>query len=284
MRKILLLLLLAGLFRALPAQDDSWRDQMEYLIYTPRYFGPNAFPLPELTGGSLSDRWEVELRGDFHTMTGDRTKDLFARLYIPIAHGRAGITVSGVIQEWYKTSEAVRDERHAVEVEPPIPCRGDIVVNCYYQVLRSDRWADVVVSANIKTASGGRLCDARYTDAASYWFTAEAGRTLWADTTRAAFVRAQGLAGFYCWMTNDMVHRQNDALCYGIGLKGGWRGLELACDFSGLRGYRGQGDRPVLFRSRLSYELRKNVVAFGYKRGLRDYLYDSFSIGYTRCF
>ena len=30
----------------------------------PRYFGPNAFPIPELVGGSLSSRWEVELRGN----------------------------------------------------------------------------------------------------------------------------------------------------------------------------------------------------------------------------
>ena len=109
-----------------PAIAEDWRDQMEYLIYSPRYFGPNAFPIPELTSGRLSARWEVELRGEYHTMTGDQTKDIFTRLYVPIAKGRAGINVSWVFQEWYKTSTEVRDERHAVETESPIVCRGDV--------------------------------------------------------------------------------------------------------------------------------------------------------------
>lgn len=266
------------------AFSQDWRENMELLVYTPRYFGANAFPIPELTGGKLSSRWEVELRGDFHKMSGDKTKDIFARLYIPIAKGRAGVAVSGVIREWYKTSAEIRDERHAVETKSPIPCYGDIIVNCFYQLLRSDRWLDAVVSANIKTASGGRLCDARFTDAASYWFTAEAGRNLWGDEIHSAYIRAEALVGFYCWMTNDMVHRQNDALSYGVGLKGGVKGFAIGCDYSGIRGYKGNGDRPMIFRSKLSYEIKKNIVTFGYKHGIQDYLYDSFSLGYTRCF
>ena len=50
------------------------------LKYSPRYFGANALPFPELMGGKLSPRWEVELRGEYHKMTGDKTKDVFARL------------------------------------------------------------------------------------------------------------------------------------------------------------------------------------------------------------
>ena len=225
-----LLIILLGLSR--PAIAEDWRDQMEYLIYSPRYFGPNAFPIPELTG----------------------------------------INVSWVFQEWYKTSTEVRDERHAVETESPIVCRGDVVLNCFYQVLRSERWLDVAVSANLKTASGGRLCDARYTDAASYWFTAELGRDLWKDEAHEAFLRAQAQAGFYCWMTNDMVHRQNDAFCYGVGLSGGVKGFSLDCDYSGIQGYENIGDRPMIVRTNLSYEIKKNIISF------------HFGLGYTRCF
>ncbi len=286
MRRVLFILCCCcQLLLSLPVQaGDEWRENMTLLNYSPRYFGPNAFPMPELMGGQLPYRWEVELRGEYHTMEGDQTKDIFARLYIPIVKGRAGISISGVYQEWYETSPEVRDERHAVEVKQPIPCHGDIIVGCHYQVLRSEKWADVVVNATLKTASGGRLCDARYTDAAAYWFDCNIGRTLWHNEETNASFRVQGMAGFYCWMTNDMVHRQNDALTYGLGLQGTYRGFSLNCDYSGIRGYRGDGDKPMVVRAKLNYEIKKNILSFGYKHGIQDYLYDSFSLAYIRCF
>ena len=63
-----------------PVKALEWWEKVEYLTYSPRYFGPNAFPIPELVGGSLSSRWEVELRGEYHKTRGDQTKDIFARL------------------------------------------------------------------------------------------------------------------------------------------------------------------------------------------------------------
>ncbi|MCI6523491.1 MAG: hypothetical protein ACI3ZW_09965 [Parabacteroides sp.] len=262
--------------------EDSWRDKMEGLIYAPRYFGPNAFPTPEMFGGNLPARWAVEVRGDFHHMTGDDTKDIYASLYVPIAKGKASVKIQGVIREFYKTSEAVRDERSAVEVKSPIPCYGDVIVNCHYQVLRSERWADITVSANLKTASGGRVCDARFTDAVTYWFDANIGRNLWRNPE--ASVRVQGLVGFYCWMTNDMIHRQNDAFCYGLGLTGQWRNFTLSGLYQGIQGYEKEGDRPMAVRFRLEYELKKNALAFQFKQGMKDDLYRALSLSYIRYF
>ena len=31
-------------------------------------------------------------------------------------------------------------------------------------------------------------------------------------------------------------------------------------------------------------KLKKNIISFRYKHGVRDYLYDSYSIAYIRCF
>ena len=140
------------------------------------------------------------------------------------------------------------------------------------------------MNGSLKTASGGRLCDARYTDAAAYWFDCNIGRTLWQDSLVGASIRAQGTAGFYCWMTNDLVHRQNDAFTYAVGVQATLRGFSLDVDYTGIQGYKNEGDRPMIFRSKLSYEIKKNRISLGYKHGIRDYLYDSFSLGYTRCF
>lgn len=278
-----LLVFCCSFFTIFPANAD-WRNKIPLLKYSPRYFGANAFPFPELMGGKLSPRWEVELRGEYHKMTGDKTKDVFARLYIPIAKGRAGVSLYGVIQEWYETSPEVRDERNAVDVKSPIPCHGDFILSCHYQVLKSEKWVDIVVNATLRTASGGRLCDARYTDAAAYWFDCNIGRTLWQNPEKNASVRLQGMAGFYCWMTNDLIHRQNDALTYAIGAQATYRGFTLNCDYTGIKGYRGDGDKPMIVRSKLNYEIKKNIISFGYKHGIQDYLYDSFSLAYIRCF
>ncbi|MDR3260993.1 MAG: hypothetical protein LBT78_04075 [Tannerella sp.] len=257
---------------------------MELLVYTPRYFGPNAFPVPELHSGQVGNRWEVEIRGEYHYYTGDRTKDVFARLFIPFAKGRAGLEVSGVVVEDYLMTDETKEERHAVENRSPIGCYGDVIISSFYQLLRSDKWCDVTLGCNLKTASGGRLCDARFTDAATYWFDLTAGRNLFQDREHKAFVRLQGMAGFYCWMTNDMVHRQNDATLFGGGLSGGYKNVLLTVDCSGFYGYQNNGDHPVVFRSKFNYELKKNIFSFRYAHGLKDSLYDSYSFAYIRCF
>ncbi len=266
------------------AAHADWRDNTELLIYSPRYFGPNAFPIPTLRSGQVPSRYEVELRGEYHHFRGDKTKDLFARALLPFVRGRAGIEVSLVITEKYKMTPETRDERYAVETESPIGCHGDVVVNCFFQVVKSPKWADVMISANLKTASGGRLCDARYTDAASYWFDATAGRNVWQNPEGTAAIRLQAMVGFYCWMTNNMIHRQNDAVSYGGGLTATYRGMEFTTDVSGFHGYKDNGDRPLVWRNKLSYEIKKNIVALRYNHGMKDSLYDTWSLGYIRCF
>lgn len=276
---------IAGCFLPdLQAQGDEWRELTEHLIYVPRYFGPNAFPLPELRDGKVGVRYEIELRGEYHFNPGDRTKDVFGRLFVPFAKGRAGVEICGVIVEDYEMSDAVRDERYAVENRSPISFYGDLIISSFYRILRSDRWFDATVSSNLKTASGGRLCDARYTDAAAYWFDLTVGRDLICSADRSAFLRLQMMTGFYCWMTNNLVHRQNDAALFGVGLSAGYRNLRFTCDYSGFDGYRDEGDCAVAFRYKLNYEYKKNILSLRYRHGMKDILYDSYSIGYIRCF
>jgi hypothetical protein len=268
------------------AQEEyvDWREKMKYLVYSPRYFGPNAFRLPDLHSGQLGKRWELEVRGEYHYYTGDQTKDLFGRLYIPIANGKAGVEIRGVAIETYRMDEATRDERHAYECEPPITCKGDIIVSSFYQILQSDQWLDIAVSGTLKTTSGNRLCDARYTDAAAYWFETTAGRNLFQTADKAVTFRLQGMIGFYCWMTNDMVHRQNDAVLYGFGGSLNVINLSFSADWAGFHGYKDNGDRPMIFRSKLNFEYKKNILSLRYNHGIRDFLYDTYSVGFIRCF
>ena len=276
-------LIITAITNTVKAQD--WpRENMDYLQYSPRYFGPNAFPMPELRSGSIGTRWEAEVRGEYHTYEGDRTKDIFARIFVPIANGRAGFEVSYIVYEYYNMTPETVKERHAAGTSWKTGAHGDVIVSHFYQLLKSDKWADIMIESSLKTGSGNRLADARYTDAATYWFNLNIGRDLFVNTDKTTSIRMQGLAGFYCWMTNDKVHRQNDAIVYSAGISGIHQNLSAAIDIVGVYGYKNNGDRPLQLRTKVNYEYRKNILSLRYKHGMEDSLYDSFSLAYIRCF
>jgi hypothetical protein len=265
---------------------NEWRDKMSLLVYAPRYFGPSAFPIPNLRSGKSPERYEVEVRGEYHYYTGDQTKDLFLRALFPVVKGRAGVEIRFVALEQYRMTPETRDERNAAELEcPPNESHsGDVTLSAFYQLMQSEKWVDAMFSLNLKTASGGRLCDARFTDAASYWVDLTAGRDILKSKDRRYALRIQAMAGFYCWMTNDMTHRQNDAILYGAGVTGILYRITLSSDLSGFSGYKNNGDHPLLWRNNLQIECRNNIFSLHYVHGMKDSLYDTYSIGYIRRF
>ena len=281
-----ILLIISALTNYAEAQDsdDIWREKMKSLVYSPRYFGPNAFPLSDLKSGRLNTKREVELRGEYHSYKGDRTKDIFARVFIPIAKGLAGLEVSYIIYEYYNMTPETVEERHAAGTSWKSGAHGDVVVSSFYQILKSEKWMDIMAESTLKTASGNRLVDARHTDAAAYWFNLNIGRNLYKSNDNKTSVRTQGYAGFYCWMTNDEVHRQNDAFTYSAGISGTHNNISATADIAGIYGYKNNGDRPIQIRTKANYEYKNNILSFRYKHGIKDYLYDSFSLAYIRYF
>jgi len=283
---IVFLLIISAMTNYVKAQDDDdiWRERMKFLKYSPRYFGPNAFPFPELKSGRLSTKIEAELRGEYHSYEGDRTKDIFARIFIPVAEGRAGLEVNYVVYEYYNMTRETVEERFAAGTSWKSGAHGDVIVSSFYQILRSEKWMDIMAEVALKTASGNRLADARYTDAATYWFNMNIGRDIFNSRDKKTSVRMQGYAGFYCWMTNDAVHRQNDAFTYSAGLSGSHGNITAAADIAGIYGYKNNGDRPMQIRTKVEYEYKKNIISVKYKHGMKDWLYDTFSLAYIRCF
>lgn len=267
---------------AVPAMAQDWREGMKDLVYSPRLFAANAFPIPELRSGKVGSRYEVEVRGEYHYYTGDKIKDLYARAYLPFVKGRAGMEISLVIHEEFETEEATRVERHAAY--GPNTCKGDVILNAFFQILKSEKLLDAMFSFNLKTASGTRLAQARYTDAATYWVDLTLGKNIIHSENQHFSLRAQAMGGFYCWMTNDMVHRQNDAISFGGGLTAIYRAFTLSTDLSGFYGYKDNGDQPLVWRNVLNYELKKNILSLRYHHGMKDRLYETYALAYIRCF
>jgi hypothetical protein len=259
---------------------DPVVESVQKLVYSPLYFGPTAFPLPELRSGKVARKFEFEARGEFHSFSGDRTKDVFLRALLPIVPGRAVIEVSFVPWEHYRTTREEADRRHAIDVRNSGPAySGDVVVSSTYRLLESDDWFDALLYLGLKSASGARLCDARFTDAATYWVGADVGRELAWNAAGTCWLRISAAGGFYCWMTNSLVQRQNDAFQYGAGLSSRLGNFYFGTDVSGFSGYLNNGDHPVILRNQLQYDLHDNVISLRYNIGLRDFLYRTFSVG-----
>ncbi len=264
------------------AQD--WRDQMQKLIYTPKYFGANAFPIPEVRSGIVGDKYELEVRYDYHKADGDETQNIFGRLFVPFGKGVAALDVRWIPVEYYKTSEAIRIERNASRTDPSSEVHGDIMVIAMFQLLKSKKWLDAELSAGLKTGSGNMLVDARYTDAANYWFDIHAGRNLFSNEKERLNLRLAVMGGFYCYMTNSLIHRQNDAWMLGGGLKAQVKNMFLDADIRGFEGYWNQGDQPMLFHTKLKYAYKNHAIYFRYQEGLHDYIYQTYSGGYVFSF
>ena len=91
----------------------------------PAYFGPNAFPIPDMLDGRTSEHLKVEfyVDGFVGTTTGnpadDLTTNIFTRLTIPLFTPRANLTVWMPIVEYFHTSAEVNDDRR-------LPHTGDL--------------------------------------------------------------------------------------------------------------------------------------------------------------
>jgi hypothetical protein len=153
-----------------------------------------------------------------------------------------------------------------------------VVVNAYFQVLENEKIADILFASGLKTAAGNQLVDARYTDAANYWFDLNFGRELF-PAGEDASLRLVAKVGFYCYMTNNKVHRQNDGIEGGGGLKFRLRHFCWDADVRGFNGYWNRGDNLLLFHSKLQYRYKKYSLYLRFQGGLNDYIYQSYSIG-----
>ena len=264
--------------------EEDWRDNMRNLVYSPKYFGANAFPIPEIRSGIISDKYEIEVRYDYHRTDGDKTHNPFGRIFVPFGKGIAALDVSWIPIERYEMSREIKKERNITNPTPGKSAHGDVVIIAMFQVLKDKRWLDAEMSVGLKTASGNMLIDARYTDAANYWCDVHFGRDVYSSEVLDLDIRAVAMGGFYCYMTNSLVHRQNDALMLGGGVKSRMGGLFLDADFRGFNGYWDRGDRPVLFHTNLKYAGKNHAVFLRFQTGLNDHIYQTYSAGYTISF
>tara|TARA_R110000772_G_scaffold9793_3_gene31895 strand:+ start:1171 stop:2079 length:909 start_codon:yes stop_codon:yes gene_type:complete len=255
--------------------------QSRQIIISPEYMGPNALPVPEIRTGEISEDFNLKIAYESHSSPGDKTKNLFTELFIPIVSNKVGLMISVVPIEYFDVNDATLLKRRIMSTDGTGTAGGDIYVGTHIQVFKDHNYIpDVLLNINIKTASGTNLEDARYTDSPGYAFDLSFGKDIMFDSDLLKSIRIYGTGGFNVFQTHRTDFLQNDTYSYGVGFDLNFNKLQFKNALGGYTGHVGDGDRPAVFRSTLgtnfdsmlNYELR-------FQQGIADGVYTTFRVG-----
>lgn len=254
----------------------------------PAYFGPNAFPVPDMLDGRVQNHLRVEIAGDgYWGFQGDKTADAFARVFIPLFTDRVNLTIWMPVMEWY---EMTPERQRVCRLQDSVIIAGQGAGDAYFstdiQILRDKKWApDIALRAACKSASGGQYGWARHYDCPGYFFDLSLGKSWYlgerqsGDKARGEGVelRVAGSAGFLCWQTDN--GRQNDAVMYGLQLLLKSQYVSLRTTWSGYVGWENMGDHPMVIKGRLSGHAMSFEPYVEYQYGIKDYPFHMMRVG-----
>ncbi len=284
--KINAVLILIGFFcQGLSAQDWQWWNELhdwdgrtpwrDYIQLSSSGLGPNALPVPEFKSMGIQNGFRLENRIRYHHFSEDPTFDYFIRLDYGI-QDRLGVAVWMVPVEYFSTSIELRNERKLRLQEPRGFTSGDVYFGTYMQVLReSSKRPDLLLSANIKTASGNNFGGGRHTDVPAYYFDALVAKTF-------GKFRPYLSTGLYVYQTWSTRNYQNDAWMYGLGFHYLGNSMNYNLEWAGYNGYFQNGDRPSVLRLAGEKKMGKNhLLSTKLQFAINDLDYHTISLGYT---
>lgn len=250
----------------------------------PAYFGPNAFPVPDMLDGRTSSDLKIELYGDCFlgttttSVADDITTDLFARVTIPLFTPKANLTVYMPIFEYYRSSPAVNEIRR-IDHEGTLTGfdSGDVYISADVRILSQEKHhCDMTVRAALKTASANNYAKARAYDSPGYFFDISVGRDL-LTKNKDNDLRIAASTGFLCWQTDN--GRQNDAVMYGAEFAYRHKKFTIATCLGGYVGWENDGDRPMTLKTSVTYDIGALSLCLAHQAGFMDYPFHQIRIG-----
>ena len=284
--RFLTVLLLAAICTTAFAQVPVEKPSPEASLVSPAYFGPYAFPVPDLLEGEICSRLHLELGGDAVqgriAPDGDRTGAVTFRATVPLWTDRASISVWGEAHEWYSDSPATRAARR---VSDTYALKGNSAGNVYWSLeavlLReSEKAPSIVLRAATQSATGDKYEVARHYDAPGYFFDLSAGKSF--RTSQKSSLRLSATAGFVCWQIDRGA--QNDAVL--LGAKASWDCpfARFSIQYAGYSGREGKkspasGDSPSVLNARAEARLGCVSPYIHFQHGLHDWPFTMLGAG-----
>lgn len=258
-------------------------------LIAPAYFGPNAFPVPDMLDGRTSENISIELYGDtfFCTMTGnpadDLTIDAFAKVRFPLFHRRVNITFWMPVVEYFRSSPEINAlRRTAMDGWTSGWDSGDVYVSTDIMILEQKRSGlDMAVRAVLKSASGNSYGTARVYDSPGYFFDIAVGRELLSEMSEWS-LRTAVSTGFLCWQTDR--GRQNDAVMFGLLIAAARNRVSADMAFGGYVGWEGKGDCPMTLKTRVTWSLGRIALVASHQVGFNDWPFHQIRLGVSYTF
>ena len=249
--------------------------------YSSSWFGPNANPVPEFTDATIPSKTTISLMGDYYFGHGDRTKNGYIKVDIPLLSERVSLKIWSAVLEHYQTTEEVMQNRGANTTSGSEV--GDIYVQTRIRLWKEQKnRPEVILNSTLKTASAKTFATRRYFDTPGYYFDVEMGKSIFTKSKFISEIRLVADAGFLCWETTNSA--QDDAPMYGGKIILGNQDWKMENTLSGYWGWKNlkdktYGDVPLVYSVKLIKQT-KNLNYFAqYQYGIHDFPYNQIRVG-----
>lgn len=276
--------------RSANCQDWTWWNEKHnwdgvthwtrYLIVSPSYLGPNALPVPAIKCGTILQDFTLDIGAAGHFSQGDKTTNLYTDIFIPVCENRAGLNLTWIPLEYYRMDTLTRDERRARDYDGKGFATGDLIIGTYIQILKERaRLPGILLTINLKAATGSNMEGARYADSPGYHFDLSFGKSYPVEKPHLRYIRVYGMTGLYVYQTHYDKNYQNDAFLYGAGINLEWERFIIENQLGGYIGYIGDGDRPMVYRVKIrsNRDARLNYAVL-FQQGIHDFDYSTIRV------
>jgi hypothetical protein len=255
--------------------------------YSPRWFGPNANPVPEFTDAQIPKHTTISLIGDYYFGFGDITKNGYLKIEIPLLPTQISIKAWTTVLEHYTVTPKVSADRN-MNGNISGNAYGDIYVQTRISILKEKKIAPaIILNTTLKTASGTNSKEKRYFDTPGYYFDLEIAKSWHTNSKFISEIRTATNIGFIGWETTNS--EQNDAPMYGVKLIVGNKKWKLENTLSGYYGWMHNnirlspdgdyGDAPLVYSTKF-YITKKHMDYFTqYQYGIQDFPYHQIRVG-----
>lgn len=246
--------------------------------YTVHRFGPNAFPIPEMSDARVESKSEFEINADGFWGYGDHTLDFAYRFEYVVVPNKVSVWSTGVVREFYKRTDALMERNCIVGENDSQSSLSDIFVGTRMSLLQEKKYRpDVELEVVVKTASSKESDDNRYFDSPGYIFNVSFGKSIKFNTILLDELRFVSKVGFLCYQMKDL-DRQEDAVLYGAKVLFRKNKIKFNCQLAGFKGWRWD-ESYLVSRVALRYDFNRFFVNSMYQKTLSDYLYDRVNLG-----